>query len=108
MKEKFQFKDNKKDPLEKDIERKVREYAKGKGVLNHKFVSPSNRGVVDRLFIFKGGTVAFMELKRKGKKPSPLQQKFIDAVVDQGGHAVYCDSFDSAKAYLDAMIFLCS
>ena len=43
------------------------------GVLCYKFVSPSHRGVPDRLLIFPKGLVTFVELKAPGKAPTALQ-----------------------------------
>jgi hypothetical protein len=42
-----------------------------------KFVSPSNRGVSDRIACLPDGSTWFVELKRKGGKLSKLQQLFM-------------------------------
>jgi hypothetical protein len=42
----------------------------------YKFVSPSNRGVSDRIVCLPDGTTHFIELKRPGGKISPLQAMF--------------------------------
>ena len=39
-----------------------------------KFNSQSMTGVPDRIVLMKNGTVAFVEVKQKGKKPRPLQE----------------------------------
>lgn len=39
-----------------------------------KFNSQSMTGVPDRIILMKNGTVAFVEVKQKGKKPRPLQE----------------------------------
>ena len=46
---------------------------KALGVLCYKFVSPSHRGVPDRVLIFPHGLVTFIELKAPGKSPTALQ-----------------------------------
>jgi len=62
------------NPLEKDIEKRVCDYAKSLGMLVYKFTSPSRRSVPDRMFITKTGTVFFIEFKRAGQKPTPAQE----------------------------------
>lgn len=63
------------NPLEKDIEKKVCDYARSLGCLVYKFTSPARRSVPDRLFIMPGGRgVFFIEFKRKGCKPTAAQE----------------------------------
>ena len=59
--------------LEKDIERYLRDEVKKAGGRAYKFVSPGNSGVPDRLVLFPGGVVIFVELKAHGKKSTALQ-----------------------------------
>lgn len=65
----------KKPLLEKDIERAVCEYARSKGVMALKFNSMNRAAVPDRLFIAKGGTMWFCEMKRPGAVPTPAQER---------------------------------
>lgn len=46
------------------------------GGIAYKFVSPSNRGVADRLVVLPGGVVWFVEVKRVGGRMSTLQELF--------------------------------
>lgn len=39
-----------------------------------KFNSQSMTGIPDRIILMKNGTVGFVEVKKKGKKPRPLQE----------------------------------
>ena len=39
-----------------------------------KFNSQSMTGIPDRIILMKNGTVGFIEVKQKGKKPRPLQK----------------------------------
>lgn len=39
-----------------------------------KFNSQSMTGIPDRIILMKNGTVSFVEVKQKGKKPRPLQE----------------------------------
>lgn len=74
--------------LEKEIERKVCDYAKSKGWLTYKFTSPSRRSVPDRLFISPGGKIIFIEFKRLTGKVTPGQER-EHFVLRGHGQAVY-------------------
>ena len=58
---------------EKIIERKLIKAAKNMGGLALKFISPGYDGVPDRIVLFPGGRIAFMEVKAPGKTLRPLQ-----------------------------------
>jgi hypothetical protein len=62
--------------LERDIEKYFVKCVQAVGGKAYKFVSPSNRGVSDRVVCFADGSTHFVELKRHGGKLSPLQQIF--------------------------------
>lgn len=47
----------------------------------YKFVSPSNRGVADRLVVLPGGRVWFVEVKKEGGRLSTLQNIFAAEMV---------------------------
>jgi len=63
--------------LEKDLEKKIVIKANKLGYLTYKFVSPSNRGVPDRIFISKSGKLFFIEFKSKKGKLTKSQEKKI-------------------------------
>ena len=56
------------------VEKKFASEVKKRGGLAVKFVSPGLNGVPDRLVLFPGGKMAFVELKAPGKTMRPLQQ----------------------------------
>jgi hypothetical protein len=58
---------------EKTLERKLVEAVKAMGGICPKFVSPGFDGMPDRLVLLPMGRIAFVEVKRKGEKPRPLQ-----------------------------------
>lgn len=58
---------------ERDIENYLRDEVKKAGGRAYKFESPGNAGVPDRLVLFPGGKIAFVEMKAPGKKSTPLQ-----------------------------------
>lgn len=78
---------------EKTLERKLVEAVKAMGGIAPKFVSPGFDGMPDRLVLLPLGKIAFVELKRYGEKPRPLQESrhgmlqrlgFVVYVLDDG------------------------
>lgn len=64
-------------PLEKDIERKLRQMVEAHDGLCLKWVCPGWTGVPDRIVLLPGARVVFVELKRpKDGKVSKLQMWF--------------------------------
>jgi len=74
----------KKDPLEKDVEKRFHRKIIKAGGISWKFVSPNNRGVCDRIVLWQGRTI-FVEMKRTKGKMSDLQKVFRDKVLNNGG-----------------------
>jgi hypothetical protein len=89
--------------LERDIERKVGEYAKKLGVWHRKFVSPQNRGVPDRVFAYKGAII-FIEFKAPGKKPTPLQEAEAKKMRDADVRVYVCDNVEQGKVMIDRLV----
>lgn len=85
--------------LERTLEKKVKRMAEDRGWWCRKFVSPSNRGVPDRVFI-RNGRVVFIELKAPGKKPTPLQAKTIRDMQIKGAEVYVVDDYAEAAAIL--------
>jgi len=59
---------------EKDLERKLVQAVKAAGGICPKFVSPGFDGMPDRIALLPEGKIAFVEVKRRGRKPTPLQE----------------------------------
>lgn len=55
-------------PLEKSIENVLRKAVEDEGGVCLKWTCPGHRGVPDRMILFPGGIIAFVELKRPGAK----------------------------------------
>lgn len=85
------------NPLEKDIEKRVCDYAKSLKMLVYKFTSPSRRSVPDRMFILPGGKVFWIEFKRKGQSPTAAQTVEISKMQLQGASVYVADSVDVGK-----------
>lgn len=66
----------------------MKEAVKARGGLFIKFVSPSARGVPDRIVITPDGRVYFVELKKEGGRLSPVQ-RYMHGVFRRHGVEVY-------------------
>lgn len=87
--------------LEKVIENKVTKYAKDNGFFSCKFVSPSFKGVPDRIFINKDGVVVFIEFKSLGKKLTASQQNIYDVLTAHNCYVYVADSVELGKLIID-------
>ena len=74
--------------LEKAVEAYFRKAVAAAGGVAFKFVSPSHRGVSDRIVCLQGQTW-FVELKRPGGRLSPLQRVFA-AEMERLGQRYAC------------------
>ena len=90
--------------LEKQIEKAVCDYAKSKGVLCYKFVSPGHAGVPDRMFITPAGKVFFIEFKRMGGKATPLQMREIERLQSQGVNVAIVDNVIEGQYHIDRIM----
>ena len=93
-------------PLEKDIEKAIGVYAKKNGCLYYKFTSPAQRAVPDRIIITPRGVVGFIEVKREGAKPTPLQLAEIKKLITQCARATWVDNVLDGKNFIDHLLSL--
>jgi hypothetical protein len=93
--------------LEKQIEAKVCEYAKLKGVLAYKFTSPARAAVPDRMFIAPDGRVWFCEFKREGQKPTAAQDREHTRLRQQKVNVFVIDNVTEGKNMIDLMVMGC-
>jgi hypothetical protein len=56
----------------------------------------------DRVFLHPGRPPAFLELKRRGERPTPEQEFVLAGLRAQGFVADWADSMERAKAFFDA------
>ena len=73
---------------EKIIEQKLVKAVKAMGGIALKFTSPGFDGMPDRLVLLPLGKIAFVEVKRHGEKPRPLQES-RHGLLRQLGFKVY-------------------
>jgi hypothetical protein len=90
--------------LEKDIERKIGEFAKSNSCLYLKFVSPARRAVPDRMIVTPQGVIGFLEVKAKGKKPTPLQTGEISKLTKQNCLATWCDNVEDGCEFIRKLL----
>ena len=90
--------------LEKDIEKKIVAYAKSRGCKAYKFTSPAHRAVPDRIIITPHGVTGYLEVKRPGGKPTPLQLREIASLIEQNCFAEWHDSVEGGKAFVDYLM----
>lgn len=90
--------------LEKQIEAKVCDYAKERGLLVYKFTSPNRMAVPDRMFIHPDGAVFFIEFKRGGMKPTPAQDREHDRLRKHNVPVHVVDGIEHGYQMIDAAI----
>jgi len=86
---------------ESSIEKAICKYARENGWLCYKFVSPSHKGVPDRLFINQHGVTCYLEIKRPGEKPTPLQLREQRLLMDRYTPVDWVDNLYAGILFLD-------
>lgn len=86
------------------IEQRLKKKVKKHGGLALKLVSPGFAGVPDRLVLFKGAKVAFVELKAPTKKLRALQRKRKGQLEALGFKVYKIDSFEAVDRLLEEMV----
>lgn len=66
-----------------------------------KFNSQSMTGIPDRIILMKNGTVGFVEVKQKGKKPKPLQELRMKQLRQLGFKVYTLDEKEKIGEILD-------
>ena len=87
---------------ERDIERKLKNKVESTGGWCLKFLS-SVSGVPDRLCLFMGGRAVFVEVKRPGEKPRPLQKRQIEKIRKLGFRVEVIDSEEGIQELIESL-----
>ena len=95
------------DMREGEIERRLSTGVRALGGTTYKFVSPGNSGVPDRIVIFPGGLVEFVEVKAEGGRLRYAQMMQLTKLKDLGcrisvlcGMQDVCDYLSKREAEL--------
>lgn len=89
---------------ETTVELKLFKAVKAKGGLAVKFVSPSFNGMPDRMVMFPGGRIGFVEVKAPGKTPRPLQRSRHRLLRRMGFLVFVLDSPEQIGGIIDAIL----
>lgn len=91
---------------EKHVEQALVKAVRNTGGLALKFVSPGLDGVPDRILLFPGGKIAFVEAKADGMKSRPLQVR-RKRQLEELGFSVYClDRTEQIGGVIDEILSL--
>jgi len=86
---------------EKNVEQQLVRAVKAMGGFSPKLVSPGTDGMPDRLVLFPGGKLAFVEIKAPGMQMRPLQVR-RKGQLEALGFRVYCvDRLEQIGGVLD-------
>ena len=86
--------------IERDVERTLIRAARKGGGLCLKFVSPGWAGAPDRLCLFPEGRGIFVELKRPGMTPRPLQARRAEQLKRLGFEVGLIDSKEEVEKFM--------
>ena len=89
---------------ERDVERILIREVKRRGGLCLKFVSPGWDGAPDRIVLLPGGKLCFVEVKRPGGKPRPLQEARLRQLGKMGFQTYILDEPERIPDLLDFLI----
>lgn len=90
--------------LEADLEKAVVAWATAHKVLFFKLNLRGNVGWPDRLFVFPNGMHVYLELKRKGERPEPLQDHRLATLNRRKVHAYWSDNYYDCIRILEAAL----
>ena len=86
---------------EKVIEQKLVAEVKKAGGICPKWVAPGFDGVPDRIAMFLGGKLAFVEVKAPGEKPRPLQRARHELLRRLGFKVFVLDNVEKIGGMID-------
>ena len=88
---------------ERELERRIVQAVKAMGGIAPKFVSPGFDGMPDRLVLLPDGKCGFVEVKRHGEKPRPLQESRHGLLRRLGFKVFVIDGVEQIGGVIDAI-----
>ena len=86
------------------VEKKLKSEVEKLGGKAYKFTSPGSAGVPDRIVLFPGSKVFFVELKAPGKQLEPLQAKRKKELEQLGFKVFKIDNFAGVDEFLKEVL----
>lgn len=86
--------------IEKDVEAYLKRKVTAQGGLCMKFVSPGLSGVPDRIVVLNG-QIVFVEMKKPGGRPRPLQVRVINLLRNQGCQVEVIDTKEQVERLVE-------
>ena len=87
--------------MKKMIEQKLVTEVKKAGGICPKWVAPGFDGVPDRIAMFPGGKIAFVEVKAPREKPRPLQRARHELLRKLGFRVYVLDEIEKIGGMID-------
>ena len=89
---------------EKKVEAYLVRRVKDLGGRAYKWTSPGNAGVPDRICVFPGGAIGFVELKGKGGRVSPSQELQLGRLRRLGCRACVVWSREEVDLFIEEVM----
>ena len=85
---------------EQQIQSKILKYLEANNFYVFKTINTNKRGVPDIIALYDGKYIA-IEVKRRGNRPTQLQEEHLSMIENAGGIAMVAYSLDEVKEQLD-------
>lgn len=89
---------------ENTVEGYLRKKVRAVGGKCYKFISPGHIGAPDRICIFPGGRVYFVETKAPGGRPRPTQLMFHRELAELGVAVRVIDTREKVRAFVEEVM----
>lgn len=88
---------------EKDVERKLAELVKINGGMCIKLLCDQLIGLPDRMCLFPGHKIVFVELKTTGRKPRRIQLYIHEKLRQLGFRVEIIDTIEGVKQFINSI-----
>ena len=89
--------------LEKNLEKTFIQHGERRGFVVLKIILLGRAGFPDRTILGRGRLIGFAELKKRGKKPMPLQDWWLNLLNEFGFVAEKVDRVDQVEHFYDRL-----